>query len=63
MFGEMALISRGERVASATARTDCVLLTINRNVFLDLVGTHPRFAISLLGAVGDRARFVASLRA
>ncbi len=63
MFGEMALITRGERVASATARTDCLLLSINRNVFLDLVGAHPRFAISLLGAVGDRARFVASLRA
>jgi CRP-like cAMP-binding protein len=63
MFGEMALISRGERVASATARTDCALLTINRNVFLDLVSAHPRFAISLLGAVGDRARFIASQRA
>ncbi len=62
MFGEMALIARGERVASATARTDCVLLTINRNVFLDLISAHPKFAISLLGAVGDRARFIAARR-
>jgi len=63
MFGEMALITRAERVASAIAKTDCVLLAINRNVFLDLVGVNPKFAVSLLGAVGNRARFVASLRA
>jgi CRP/FNR family cyclic AMP-dependent transcriptional regulator len=63
MFGEMALITRAERVASATATTDCSLLAINRNVFLDLVASHPKFAVSLLGAVGNRARFMASLRA
>jgi CRP/FNR family transcriptional regulator, cyclic AMP receptor protein len=63
MLGEMALITRAERVASAIAKTDCVLLAINRNVFLDLVGADPKFAISLLSAVGNRARFVASLRA
>ncbi len=63
MFGEMALITRAERVASAIARTDCMLLAINRNVFLELVSANPKFAVSLLGAVGNRARFVASLRA
>lgn len=63
MFGEMALITRAERVASAIAKTDCVLLAINRNVFLDLVSANPKFAVSLLGAVGNRARFMASLRA
>jgi len=63
LFGEMALITRAERVASAVAKSDCVLLAINRTVFLDLVSTNPKFAIALLGAVGNRARFVASLRA
>jgi len=62
MFGEMALITRAERVASATAQTDCVLLAISRNVFLDLVCSNPKFAIALLSAVGNRARFMASLR-
>lgn len=62
MLGEMALISRAERVASATAKTDCELLAISRDVFLDMVSTHPKFAISLLGAVGHRAHFIASLR-
>lgn len=61
MFGEMALITRAERVASATAKTDCMLLAISRNVFLDLVCSNPKFAIALLSAVGNRARFMASL--
>lgn len=61
MFGEMALITRAERMASATAQTDCVLLAISRNLFLDLVCSNPKFAISLLSAVGNRARFMASL--
>jgi len=63
MFGEMALITRTERVASAIAKTDCVLLTINRNVFLDLVCANPKFAVSLLSAIGNRARHMASQRA
>ncbi|MBI5891734.1 MAG: cyclic nucleotide-binding domain-containing protein [Nitrosomonadales bacterium] len=62
MFGEMALIARTARVASAIAKTDCELLAIGRNVFLDLVAANPKFAVSLLGAVGNRARFMASLR-
>jgi CRP/FNR family cyclic AMP-dependent transcriptional regulator len=60
MFGEMALITHEERVASAVAKTDCVLLAVNRNVFLDLVKGNPKFAVSLLGAVGDRARFMSA---
>ena len=62
MFGEMALITRGERGASAIARTDCILLAISRNVFLDLVCSNPKFAVALLGAVGNRARQLAALR-
>jgi CRP-like cAMP-binding protein len=62
MFGEMALITRSERVASATAKTECLLLAISRNLFLDLVCANPKFAVALLGAVGNRARFMASVR-
>jgi CRP/FNR family cyclic AMP-dependent transcriptional regulator len=60
MFGEMALITHEERVASAVAKTDCVLLAINRSLFLDLVKGNPKFAVSMLGAVGDRARYMSS---
>jgi CRP-like cAMP-binding protein len=63
MFGEMALITRSERMASATAKTECVLLAISRNLFLDLVCSNPKFAVALHCAVGNRVRFMASLRA
>jgi CRP-like cAMP-binding protein len=60
MFGEMALIERSERLANAIAETDCVLLAINRNVFLELVKDNPAFGFALLSAVGERAQFMAS---
>ncbi len=63
MFGEMALVGRTQRLASAVAETDCVLLPINRNVFVDLVKTNPKFGLSVLGAVGERARYMAAQRA
>ena len=59
MFGEMALIGRSERLASAVAETDCSLLAINRKEFLGLVKTNPEFGVALLSAVGERARFIA----
>lgn len=62
IFGEMALITREERVASAVAATDCEVLAISRNAFLDLVCANPKFAVSLLCAVGNRARYMAALR-
>jgi CRP/FNR family cyclic AMP-dependent transcriptional regulator len=63
VFGEMALVERTPRLATVTAETPCVLLAIGRNTFLDLVKGSPEFAVSLLGAIGERARFVASHRA
>ncbi len=63
MFGEMALIESSKRLASAVAETDCYLLAINRNTFLELVKDNPEFGIALLGAVGERARGMASRQA
>jgi CRP/FNR family cyclic AMP-dependent transcriptional regulator len=59
MFGEMALIGRTHRLASAQAETDCELLAINRNIFIDLVKTRPKFGVALVNAVGERARYMA----
>jgi CRP/FNR family transcriptional regulator, cyclic AMP receptor protein len=59
-FGEMALVDRTPRLASVVSETDCALLAIGRNTFLDLVKASPDFAVSLLGAVGERAKFIAS---
>lgn len=60
MFGEMALIERTGRLASAVAETDCALLPINRNVFLELVKENPEFGVVLLNAIGERVLFIAS---
>ena len=60
VFGEMALVDRATRLATVTCETDCGLLAIGRNTFLDLVKASPDFAMSLLSAVGERARFTAA---
>jgi len=60
VFGEMALVDRTPRLATVVSETDCGLLAIGRNTFLDLVKASPDFATSLLGAVGERARFTAT---
>jgi CRP-like cAMP-binding protein len=62
VFGEMALVDRAPRLATVVSETDCGLLAIGRNTFLDLIKASPEFAVSLLSAVGERARFIASGR-
>ena len=60
IFGEMALIDQSPRAANAAADTDCALLAINRQVFLNLVKSEPTFGISLLGAMAERLRNTAA---
>jgi CRP-like cAMP-binding protein len=60
VFGEMALIDQSPRAANATAETDCGLLAINRQVFLNLVRSEPTFGISQLGAMAERLRNTAA---
>jgi len=60
IFGEMALIDQSPRAANAVADTDCALLAINRNVFLNLVKSAPSFGIALLSAMAERLRNTAA---
>jgi len=60
IFGEMALVDRTPRLASALAESNVKLLAINRAAFLNLVKHSRRFATSLLAAVSARARYAAS---
>ena len=60
IFGEMALIDQSPRAANAVAETDCALLAINRNVFLNLVKSEPSFGIALLSAMAERLRNTAA---
>jgi CRP-like cAMP-binding protein len=59
MFGELALIDRSARAATATADTDCKLLAINRNDLLKLVKSKPEFGASLLKSTALRMQQVA----
>jgi len=60
VFGEMSLVDRTPRLATAVAETDCVLLAISRHMFLHLVKRSPKFGAAVLRAVGERAAFTAS---
>jgi CRP-like cAMP-binding protein len=60
VFGEMALIDQSPRAANAAAESDCILLGINRQVFLNLVKSDPTFGSSLLTAVAERVRNTAA---
>lgn len=59
MIGEMAIIERTTRLASAVAETDCALLPINRNVFIELVKENPAFCVTLFSEVAERALHIA----
>jgi CRP-like cAMP-binding protein len=47
-FGEMALLENEVRSATVTALSDCTLLELKRNEFLDLVLQNPPMGIKLL---------------
>lgn len=54
VFGEMALVARSPRSASAGAASDACLLAINRNDFLSLIKSRPAFGVSLLRGLAER---------
>jgi CRP-like cAMP-binding protein len=58
VFGEMALVDRATRAASAVAETDCAVNAVNRKRFLDLVQRDPAFGLSLLKVLGQRLQAV-----
>ena len=62
IFGELSLVARTPRLATAVADTDCVLLAVSRHMFLHLVKRSPKFGAALLRAAGERAAFMASQR-
>jgi CRP-like cAMP-binding protein len=59
MFGELALVDRAARAATATADSECMLLAINRNDFINLVKSRPVFGASLLKSIALRMQQVA----
>ena len=56
IFGEMALLDDQPRMATAVARTDCLLTQVSRTHFLTLVQRNPRFALQVMRIMSNRLR-------
>ena len=56
IFGEMALLERQPRTASAVAQEDSELVEIDRTQFYLLVKQNPHFALQLLQLFSERLR-------
>ena len=53
VLGELALLTRAPRSASARARRDSTLLAVSREAFLDLLESDPAFATALSRTMAD----------
>jgi len=56
LFGEMALIEKSNRVATAVARTDAKIVPVNEQRFLFLIQQTPHFALHVMRVLSDRLR-------
>ena len=56
IFGEMALVDDGPRSASATAKTSCRLVPVDRYNFLFYVNHSPFFALHVMSVMASRLR-------
>jgi CRP/FNR family transcriptional regulator, cyclic AMP receptor protein len=56
VFGEMAIIDRSPRSATAVATVDTQLAVIDEHRFLFLVQETPMFALSVMSTMADRFR-------
>jgi CRP-like cAMP-binding protein len=60
VFGEMALIDKQPRSATAVAAVDCSLAAIDEKRFLRLVEQTPRFALQVMQVITERLRRASS---
>ena len=56
IFGEMALISKDRRTATAVARTDASVVAVDERRFLFLIQQTPNFALHVMRVLSDRLR-------
>jgi CRP/FNR family transcriptional regulator, cyclic AMP receptor protein len=55
-FGEMALVDKSARSATATALEDCKLAVIDQRRFLFLVHETPTFALQVMASLAEKLR-------
>ena len=63
LIGEMALIDKSPRTASAVAKTSCRLAEIDRRWFHFLVQQTPHFATHVIKTLADRLRHMNAVAA
>ena len=56
IFGEMALIDHKTRSATATARTEAKIVSVDQRRFLYLLQNTPFFAIEVMSVMAERLR-------
>jgi CRP/FNR family transcriptional regulator, cyclic AMP receptor protein len=56
IFGEMALVTKEPRSATARARTDCRVVEIPERRFLFLTQQTPHFALDVMRVIAQRLR-------
>jgi CRP/FNR family cyclic AMP-dependent transcriptional regulator len=56
LLGEMALIDKQPRSATAIAKTDCKLVSVNEQRFQRLVQQTPHFALQVMRVMAQRLR-------
>ncbi len=56
VFGEMALIDKSPRAATAVATADTALAMIDQREFMFLVHETPMFALQVMSSLADRLR-------
>lgn len=61
IFGEMAVITRAPRSATAAARSDCRALSLDAKHFQSAIQKTPEFALMLMNIIINRIRLTAAL--
>jgi CRP/FNR family cyclic AMP-dependent transcriptional regulator len=56
LFGEMAIVDKEPRSASAVATTDCRVAPVDQKRFTFLVQQNPYFAVQVMSVMADRLR-------
>jgi len=56
VFGEMAIIDKSPRSATAIAATDVTVAPVDRPRFVFLVQVHPSFALLVMEVMAERLR-------
>ena len=57
-LGEIALLDAGPRTATAVAETEARLLSLNYEMFHELLGASPEIRAAILEVVGERQRAI-----